>query len=73
MRPIFSIFFLNKVTVGPVNSIVNSVICLKKKKMREEKKKKIESVNVDPNRYFSECLDSRFGFMFVFFFFLQRV
>ena len=43
MRPIFSIFFFNKVTVGPVNSIVNSVICLKKKKMREEKKKKLKA------------------------------
>ena len=43
MRPIFNIFFLNKVVVGPVNSdeqCVNSDFCLLKKLKRVRRKKR---------------------------------
>ena len=49
MGPIFNIFFLNKVTMGPMNSvvtIVNSKFCLPKTrewKKRKEKKKEENS------------------------------
>ena len=62
MRPIFNIFFLNKVIVGPVNSdeqCVNSDFCLlkklkrvrRKKRKKEKEREKRITQNTNANNY----------------------